>query len=61
MRETCRGAFSSPELLGIALFYLSALLHKLDVALHKVKPRLGVFVDDIILVLRKGKQIFDYK
>ena len=59
MWATSRGASSSPELLGVALFYLSALLHKLDIALHKVKARLGVFVDDIILVLRKWKQIFD--
>lgn len=47
---------STPELLGVVLFYLRPLLYKLYVTLHQVKARLSVFVDDIILVLRGKAQ-----
>lgn len=42
-----------PELLGVVLFYLCPLLHKLYVTLQQVEARLCVLVDVIILVLRE--------
>lgn len=41
----------APELLGVVLLNVCALLHKLDVTVHQVQARLSVLVDDIILVL----------